>query len=439
MSLEIVIILMNQNQWSTHLGAFAVGLTAVVGACTAAPLEAQDTASKDNAQVATKSGLSVKWNNGISVETDDGENKLQFGALLQMDGRFVPDDPLHAVTDTLVLRRARPILQGRAARYFEFRLMPDFGNGTVVLFDAYFDTRLSKSLRVRVGKDKTPIGLEQLYSDYAVLFPERSLVTNLVPNRDVGVQVQGDIKGMVSYVGALFNGVPDANNGDIDTNDGKDLVGRVVARPFSRTKSQWLRGAGVAVAGSWGRQAGPLPAFKSAAQQTFFSYAPAAVASGERTRISPSAFWYYRSFGAFTEYARSTQGVRTATVSSTDVSHRAWGITGSFVLTGEAASERGVSPKRPFSPADGRWGALQVIARYGRLEIDPVAFSAGFAAPGASSAATAVGAGVSWYLTDYVKYVLTYERTTFDDDGAERRQTERAIVFRLQLNLQPSL
>jgi hypothetical protein len=37
-----------------------------------------------------------------------------------------------------------------------------------------------------------------------------------------------------------------------------------------------------------------------------------------------------------------------------------------------------------------------------------------------------------------VKHVLTYERTVFDH-GTASRGPENAIIFRLQLNLQPSL
>lgn len=36
---------------------------------------------------------------------------LELGALLQVDGRFSIDDPLHNISDTFVLRRVRPILR----------------------------------------------------------------------------------------------------------------------------------------------------------------------------------------------------------------------------------------------------------------------------------------------------------------------------------------
>src|SRR5580765_4779842 len=111
----------------------------------------------------------VKWNNGLDIGTADGANDFQIGTLVELDGRFGLDDPLHQVNDTFVMRRVRPLFQGRAAKYFEFRVMPDFGNGQTVLFDAYFDVRFTRTFRLRFGKDKTPLGLEQLYSDYTLL------------------------------------------------------------------------------------------------------------------------------------------------------------------------------------------------------------------------------------------------------------------------------
>ena len=38
-----------------------------------------------------------------------------------------------------------------------------------------------------------------------------------------------------------------------------------------------------------------------------------------------------------------------------------------------------------------------------------------------------------------MKFVVTFERTVFDDNRAGSRPPEHAIVFRAQLNLQPSL
>jgi phosphate-selective porin OprO/OprP len=385
------------------------------------------------------SSPAVRWDNGVTIDFGNGEDELQFGGLIQIDGRFAPDDPLDAVTDTFLLRRVRPILQGRVSRIFEFRIVPDFGNGQALLFDAYFDMKLSDAFRVRMGKDKTPIGLELLYADYAVLFPERSLVTNLVPNRDIGIQAIGQLADRrLSYAGGIFNGVPDGNNGDISLGGGKDLVGRLAVRPFAAGPSRPIQGLGFAVGGSVGRQMAALPVFRTSAQQTFFSYAADAKANGGRTRLSPSTSYYYKSIGAFAEYARSSQeAARPA--SAARVANQAWEISGSLVLTGEQATDRGVQPQRPYSRERGQWGAFELVARHSRLAIDPAAFAAQLAAPGASRSATATGAGLLWYLNQHVKYVLTFERTWFEAGPSGVRPPEHAIIFRLQLNLQPTL
>jgi phosphate-selective porin OprO/OprP len=391
-----------------------------------------------HAQAATPP-LVVKWNNGLDIGTADGANDFQIGTLIELDGRFVPDDPLHEVTDTFVMRRVRPIFQGRAMKYFEFRLMPDFGNGQTVLFDAYFDVRFTRTFRLRFGKDKTPLGLEQLYADFSLLLPERTLVTNLVPNRDVGIQTQGEaFGGTVYYIAGVMNGIPDNSNGDIDTDSSKDVVGRLTLRPFARTKNAALRAFGAAVGATAGDEHGPLPSYRSTAQQTFFSYATTSTADGRRTRVSPSVFYYYRSFGAFAEYAHNTQEVRGPSTLA-DLTNTAWGVTGSYVLTGEPTGDRGVIPTRPFDPALHHWGAVQIVARHSRINLDPVAFTTGLASASSSRTASATGVAALLYANPYVKYVFSYERTVFDDDPHGQRPPEHAVVFRLQLNLQPNL
>ena len=374
--------------------------------------------------------VGVRWDNGVSIEAADGENKLQLGGLVQMDGRFDVGDPTSTLTGTFLLRRLRPILQGRFARSFEFRIMPDFGQGTTVLYDAYFDTKLSNTFRVRAGKDKTPLGYEQLQSDYTVVFPERTLVTDLVPNRDVGIQARGVLAGgHLSYDGAVFNGVPDGSNGDIDTNGSKDLDGRLALK---------LGGLDLAIAGTDGRQTGALPSFKSSAQQTFFSYGSTVTANGTRTHVSPAASFYYKTFGVFAEYVRSKQAVSKSTVTG-DITNTAWEVTALVVATGERASDRGVAPRRRFDPKQGTWGALQLAARYGSLTIDPQAFARGLAAAGSSRTAAAAGVDATWYASAYVKYVLSYERTVFDGNPDGPRRPEHAIIFRLQFALEPRL
>jgi phosphate-selective porin OprO/OprP len=371
------------------------------------------------------------WNEGFFLQTPDGANRLQLGAILQTDGRFALHDPL-PITNTFALRKARAIFSGRVGRYFDFRVMPEFAGSTTIL-DAYFDIRFSPKLRLRSGKDKTPIGYELLVSDPTLIFPERSLVSQLVPNRDVGFQALGDLAGgRLFYSGGIFNGNPvDGTSGttDADTNDGKDVAGRVVFMPFRLAKASRFANFGIHLGGSTGRQPGALPAYRTSIGQIFFSYAPTAAAAGTRTRLTPAVFLYSGRFGGFAEYVRTTAEVlRNPT--TTEIANQAWNLTATYVVTGEATSDRGVRPREPFDPAAGHWGALQAVARYGELTVDDDVFAAGLAAPNASRRARQLTLGANWYMHNYVKVYATYERFTFDG-GA--RHAENSIVFRTQL------
>jgi phosphate-selective porin OprO and OprP len=380
--------------------------------------------------------LTAAWQDGFIVQSANGDYRVQLGAVVQSDGRFSVDDPL-PITNTFTLRKARPIVSGRIARYFDFRLMTEFGNGTPTVLDAYVDTRFSQGFRLRAGKDKTPIGYELLIGDANLYFPERSLASSLVPNRDVGFQAQGDLRGgKVTYSGGIFNGQPDgvSSTTDVDTNSNKDLAGRIVLQPFRSTAPSAgpLSGFGVHIGGSYGKQAGALPVFRTSVGQTYFSYAVGATATGARNRITPALFYFYKSLGVFGEYVRSTQDVARTGVTR-EISNDAWEITASYLLTGEAASVGNIRPRRSFDPATSRWGAVQLLTRYSQLKVDPLAFSTGLAAVGASRKAEQFTAALNWYPTNFIKWYATFERTVFDGDAAGPRPAENVILFRAQV------
>jgi len=378
--------------------------------------------------------VSAGWQDGFVVQSASGDNRIVFGATVQADGRFSGDDS-QPVINTFTIRKARPTVSGRVAKYFDFKLMPDFGNGTPTLLDAYVDMRVSPVLRIRSGKDKTPVGYELLQGDPYLLLPERALASSLVPNRDVGFQAIGEISPRFTYAGGIFNGVPDgsSSSSDVDVNHSKDLAGRVTWQPFkTRAASPGAAsGLGFHLGGSIGSQAGALPVFKTSIGQTYFSYAPERMAAGDRHRATPAVSYYYKSFGAFAEYMRSTQEI--AGPSGTDsITNDGWEVTGSYVLTGEATSDRGVHPERSFDPQTRQWGAVQLVARYSELHIDPVAFTQGLAASTASADARSWAVGANWYPAMPIKYYLMYERTSFDGGNAPR-PTENVIIFRMQL------
>jgi phosphate-selective porin OprO/OprP len=368
---------------------------------------------------------------GFSIASDDGAFVLQFRALAQVDARFYPGGGGEDKSvDTFEVRRLRPSVEGVVARRFEFQFVPDFGEGAAVLEDGYVDAIWTHGFRTRVGRFKTPVGLERLSSDSTLFFTERSLTQNLVASRDVGLMVHGEVAhDRVLYQAGVFNGTPDRRSGDADTNDAKDVAGRVFVSPLrGRVKAE--NGLSFGVAGSWGEQSGALPTYQTSGQLTFFTYAPDAEADGTRYRITPQASFYRGPLRGLAEYVRSVQDIARGETRGR-VANSAADITAAWIVTGESARFTSPIPRRPFLQ-DGGMGAWEIAVRVHRLDVDDAAFTLGFADPAAMPrAAEAFGLGVNWYLNRNARVSLTYDHTRFE--GEADRPVEHCLRGRFQL------
>jgi phosphate-selective porin OprO/OprP len=382
---------------------------------------------------------------GLNIRSADNAFNFRLRGYVQSDARFFGAAGGTAPgSSTFLLRRVRPIFEATAYRYFGLRLMPDFGNGQTVLYDAYVEAKPAAALNLRVGKFKPPIGLERLQSATDVRFIERGLPTSLVPNRDVGVQLFGDLAASrIQYQVGAFDGAPDAASSDGDVSTGKDVVGRVLVRPFATLAS--APDVGVGVAGSSGTEQGTptatsLPSYKTTGQLALFRYRAdgttpnTVIAQGRRTRVSPQGYLYAGPVGVLAEYVRSTQHVRRAT-SLAALSTDAWQVSGSWLLTGERESYTGVAPAHPLDGGStGGFGALELVARYGVLTTDAGAFPL-FADPATQPRqARAAGVGLNWRLTRGIVFETNYERTRlYGPTAATVKSTEHAVLTRIQV------
>jgi phosphate-selective porin OprO/OprP len=384
---------------------------------------------------------------GFVFGSADGRNEIRFRLTLHVDGRafFGGTQP---IPNTFLIRRARPFIDATLWGVIGFRIMPDFALGQAVLQDGYIDLKPWPWLRLRVGKFMVPIGLEWLQSDSTILMVERSLATDLVPFRDLGVMVMGDVGGgTFCYQLAVVNGSIDSGNGpDLDLHSDKDYVGRFFLRPLRPTHLAPLTDLGFGVAGSYGSVKGigtttNLPAYRSPGQQTIFTYInnaatpDAALAAGDRWRVTPQLYWYIGPVGLLAEYVLSAQRVsRLGT--TVDLQHQAWNLTASFVMTLEHASYDGVQPKHPVDFRHKNFGAIELTLRYSELRLDPNAFPL-FADPLSSvQSARELAGGLNWYLTDFVRIMLSFHHTTFGGGAATGdREPENALLGRLQIGL----
>src|SRR5437867_766638 len=299
---------------------------------------------------------------GFSLGSSDGAFSLNVKGVIQLDSRTFFKDGGIKGNDGFLLRRARPIISGTVFRDFDFLFVPDFGGSSVQIFDAYINYRYSRGLQVQLGKFKSPVGLEQLQADANLQFNERSLPTDLVPNRDLGVQLHGDLfDGTMSYAAGIFNGVGDArNSSNADFEDDKEFAGRLFLRPLMKSSLSALQGFGFGVGGSYGDSStvnalpattgGTAPGYVTDGQQQFFAYRNTVVAGGKHWRVSPQGSYYYGPFGLLGAYVISDQRVQTNSPNTAALQNTAWQITGSWVVTGEDASYQRVVPARPFDP-----------------------------------------------------------------------------------------
>ncbi|MGA3144403.1 MAG: porin [Verrucomicrobiota bacterium] len=377
--------------------------------------------------------------NGFSFGSADSNFVVALHGVVQVDSRTFQQNDKVPGNDSILLRRARPILSGTVFRDFDFLFVPDFGNGTPgasssattpSIYDAYVNYRYSPAFQIQAGKFKAPVGLEQLQADVNTSLNERSLVTDLVPNRDLGFELHGDIAGgVLSYAAGIFNGVGDArNSSNIGFQDDREFDGRLFIQPFKQTSLKPLQNLGFGVGGSWGDSSitntlelpnttgGSQPGYFTDGQQQFFAYTNGVVAARSHWRLSPQGYYYYGPLSLMGEYTISDQDVRNG-AHSADLQNTAWEISGGWVLTGEDATFNGVTPKHPFNPHNGQWGALQVVGRYAELDVDNAAFPF-YANPAASaSEARSWSAGLNWYLNQNIRVNASFSHTSFSGGG----------------------
>jgi phosphate-selective porin OprO and OprP len=396
---------------------------------------------------------------GFNFASPDNANQVRLRGTLHFDGRYFLDDTASDASDTWLLRRVRPILEGTLYNIFDFRFTPDFAQGKTIVQDAYGAIRLRPWAVVTAGKFKVPVGLERIASANDLKFIERGLPTNLVPNRDLGVQFGGDIAGgVVQYSVGVFNGVVDGGSSDsqVDTelDADRDWAARLFFQPFLNSDAFALRGLGFGVAATYvdvlGTPVNPqLPTYRTPDQQAFFRFRgdnaatagvnEAAYLDGKRLRVTPQAYYYLGSFGALAEYASVKQDVSRnpgTGVVTQELENTAWQLELSYFLSGEEATFKSFTPIGTFNVGAPGWGAFEIVARYGEMEIDGLAFDGGFADPATqASKVSQYTVGLNWYFNQNFKWQIDYEYSTYKGgapNGADRGDGE-AILTRFAI------
>lgn len=119
-----------------------------------------------------------------------------------------------------------------------------------------------------------------------------------------------------------------------------------------------------------------------------------------------------------------------------DVDFGGWYVFGSWVLTGESRRYNnargafgGVRPERPFDPAEGGWGAFELLARYSTVDLNDRDVRGG--------EQDVITLGLNWYLNNNIRFMFNYQYVDVDRrdaTGLQIGQDFHAISMRAQAN-----
>ncbi len=362
-----------------------------------------------------------------------GDATLTLGGYVQVDGRWVSGAGLRQ-PDGLFLRRARLIFDVAMPTGWHLRLQPDFGQGRVLVQDAYVG-RSRGPFTLRAGRFRPAFGLERAQSSSALLHPERSVVNSLMPSRSFGAQLLSErgrwrvaLGGFRTPIGS--DAVPVDTDGDVDARAGVgyDLLLRAVWSAdvdgrYTEVQAGLLRGA------ERGTLDAPAVArVLSVAQQPILVFrgdgTPAGTvrAAGTRMRSTVGALTGTRTTvlaleGAlFTQRVEGAGGIARPSIGAVTARvARVW--------NGTRARSQEVTPNSAR-------GAFEVGARVGAVGVWGDGLGTLVTAASATHARTA-GTAFSWVPTTLTRVTIAYDVTVRRGVGVNA-PTEHALMARWQ-------
>ena len=367
--------------------------------------------SKTQAKAGDKPVVLAGWDSqGAFLRSSDGNFETRIGGYSQLDFRGYSSGS-HP-PNTFALRRMRLRIDGKLAKYYDFRIESDLADtNSQILRDAYVRIHRIDEAQLTFGQFKEPFSQEELRSDAFLDFVEKSLPNLLVPSRSPGLMLSGVInQGTLEYQIGAFNGkglLRENNTGTPET------VYRLRFAPWKNGKQFWLNGLIFGGAYAQGRTATTTSVRGQSDSRSFIFFTPDTI-SGKITRANGELTWMLGPASLRAEYDQMNQERENLGSNGSNlpgVVSKGYMAQFTYLLTGETKTEN--SPTTPkhslFSRDNGRmgFGAFEVKARYDDLQI--------IDGTSKSNRAQALYFGTNWYLNRFVKHVLDFGFERFKD------------------------
>lgn len=364
---------------------------------------------------AAKDGVSA-GSDGIIFKAANGDVELTLGGRLHLDAvkyDFEGDDD----TDADV-RRARLELSGKFGDHVRIRVDREFGLNPGWR-NVWLAVRPTDDIEVRGGNFIVPFSMEELQSSNRSQLMERSLVTALAPGFSVGGSVQYSRRNWTATVG-YFGDALDNEDGRGEER-GKGFAGRVTAAPILG-KKQFLHFA--AAIERRELDSGDALSFNA---RPGSALAPTLISSGvinadRMTNLGAEAAFSTGPLLLQGQYVRS----KIDRPIFGDLDFDAWYAQASFIVTGEnydyarrSGTVEGVDLRRKKS-------AVELAARFSRLDMDDSALDRG--------RAQTTTLGANWYLNQNVRLMVNYAHSKLKDQPLVDDMSGDLVAARFQLN-----
>jgi hypothetical protein len=197
-----------------------------------APEAAQPAVAPEPAQpaVAPEPGIRVAYDKGLSLRSGDDQFSLTLGVRSQLRAELLRTEAADEIQARFLIPRLRAQLEGHAlgpdnTYKIELELA---GAGTPALKDYFVDHAFSPALRLRVGQWKRPFNRQELVSDFASEFLERSITNAFFgAGRDFGIAVHNGYEKSpdgIEWALGVFNGTGDRARQTLDCDDVTDIT-----------------------------------------------------------------------------------------------------------------------------------------------------------------------------------------------------------------------
>ncbi len=398
-----------------------------------------------NTRIALKKGA-------FGFETEDGNFNFRVGGRIHADASFSEHDhfvdgggdPVEA-NDGTEIRRGRLKFEGTFYKDWYVKSEVDFADNKVSIKDMFIQYHGLDFARIRVGAQKQAFSRELQESSNDLLFMERSVMNVLTgPKVDralglnifsQGQSVFGVGEAWTGQVG-IYGDTTDASQRNTLADEGWAVNSRVTFAPIAQ-KDMVIH---LGIAGNYREpnDAGdindkPLTISYETTHMSNLNLLRSRIANVDNIKmLGIEGHGLYGPFSAGGEYTHSWIDTKPGP----NLNFHGWYTEAAWTLTGESRIYksglfRRVSPDSTFNFKNRGWGAWELAARYGEVDLNDDVFKGGELGN--------LTVGLNWYPNDIIRFMASYDRVLRikgsplrkpDGDDAKGMET---FMFRAQL------